>query len=119
MYSFTDRLKTVGILIATVALLVLSLIAYDKLTICIENIGLVSKKTVDLPVISEDHTKGFLEGETTVFVVDYNSVKYTLPSVSTDYVRTYHVGDMIPVKVMKYETGFIRLSVDLTAIGEI
>ena len=27
--------------------------------------------------------------------------------------------DMIPVKVVKYDTGYTRLSVDLTAIGEI
>ena len=27
--------------------------------------------------------------------------------------------DMIPVKVVKYESGYTRLSVDLTAIGEI
>lgn len=118
MYSFTNGLKTAGILVATITLMVLSLIVFDKLTVCIENIGLVSEQAVDLPIISEDHTKGFLEGEMTVFVVEYNHIKYTLSSVSTDYVRTYYVGDMIPVKVMKYETGFIRLSVNMTAVSQ-
>lgn len=28
------------------------------------------------------------------------------------------MGDMIPVKVMKYETGFIRLSVNMTAMSQ-
>lgn len=117
MYGFTGFLKTIGILLAAVSALFLSVIGLNKLTLCIEDVGAVSKETITLPIIDEDYTRVYLGGEQTVFVVDYDGIKYTLPSVPTDYVRTYHVNDMIPVKVMKYESGFTRLSVDMTAIG--
>lgn len=119
MYDFTKFLKAIGIMIAAVSIIILFLIALDKITIYVEDVGVVPKETVNLTIIDEDYIRRYLGGEETIFVVDYDGVKYTLPSVSTDCVRTYHVDDMIPVKVVKYDTGYTRLSVDLTAIGEI
>ena len=119
MYDFTKFLKAIGIMIAAVSIIILFLIALDKITIYVEDVGVVSKETVNLTIIDEDYIRRYLGGEETIFVVDYDGVKYTLPSVSTDCVRTYHVDDMIPVKVVKYDTGYTRLSVDLTAIEEI
>lgn len=117
MYGFTGFLKTVGILLAAVSAMFLSVVGLNKLTLCIEDVGAVSKETIAVPIVDEDHTRRYLGGDETVFVVDYDGIKYTLPSVSTGYVRTYHVDDMIPVKVVKYESGYIRISVDMTAIG--
>lgn len=117
MYDFTRFLKIVGMIIAAISIIILFLIALDKITIYVEDVGVVSKETVNLTIIDEDYIRRYLGGEETIFVVDYDGVKYTLPSVSTGYVRTYHVDDMIPVKVVKYESGYTRLSVDLTAIG--
>ena len=119
MYDFTKFLKAIGIMIAAVSIIILFIIALDKITIYVEDVGVFSKETVNLTIIDEDYIRRYLGGEETIFVVDYDGVKYTLPSVSTDCVRTYHVDDMIPVKVVKYDTGYTRLSVDLTAIGEI
>lgn len=117
MYGFTGFLKTVGILLAAVSAMFLSVVGLNKLTLCIEDVGAVSKETIAVPIVDEDHTRRYLGGDETVFVVDYDGIKYTLPSVSTGYVRTYHVDDMIPVKVVKYESGYTRISVDMTAIG--
>lgn len=119
MYDFTKFLKAIGMIIAAISIMILSLIAFDKIAIYAEDVGAVSKETINLTIIDEDYVRRYLGGEETIFVVDYDGVKYTLPSVSTGYVRTYHVDDMIPVKVVKYDTGYTRLSVDLTAIGEI
>lgn len=117
MYGFTGFLKTVGILLAAVSAMFLSVVGLNKLTLCIEDVGAISKETLALPITDEDYTRVYLGGDQTVFVVDYDGIKYTLPSVSTGYVRTYHIGDTIPVKVVKYESGYTRLSVDMTAIG--
>lgn len=118
MYDFTKFLKAIGMIIAAISIMILSLIAFDKIAIYAEDVGAVSKETINLTIIDEDYVRRYLGGEETIFVVDYDGVKYTLPSVSTGYVRTYHVDDMIPVKVVKYESGYTRLSVDMSAVSQ-
>ena len=118
MYDFTKFLKAIGMIIAAISIMILSLIALDKIAIYAEDVGAVSKETINLTIIDEDYVRRYLGGEETIFVVDYDGVKYTLPSVSTGYVRTYHVDDMIPVKVVKCESGYTRLSVDMSAVSQ-
>lgn len=121
MYYFTRFLKTIGILLAAASAmalaLFLSVIILDKLALCIEDVCAVSKETIVLPIMDEDYTRVYLGSEQAVFVVNYDGTKYTLPSVPANCVRTYHTGDTIPVKVIEYESGYISLSVDMTAIA--
>lgn len=117
MYNSFRFLKTIGMIITLLIIMTLALIGSEKLMACMKDIGAVSKQTVNLPIIDEDYTRTHLGAESTVFVVDYYGVKYTLPFVPTNRVRTYHAGDAIPVKVIEYESGVIRLSVDIDAIG--
>ena len=76
----------------------------------------VSEQTLNLPIISAEHYRAFMDTEKTVFVVEYNNIKYTLPPIHTGNVRTFYVDDTIPVKVIKYESGRINLSVNLAAV---
>lgn len=55
MYNFTRFLKIVGMMIAAISIMILSLIALDKITIYAEHVGAVSKQTVNLTIIDEDY----------------------------------------------------------------
>lgn len=63
MYDFTKFLKAIGIMIAAVSIIILFLIALDKITIYVEDVGVVSKETVNLTIIDEDYIRRYLGGE--------------------------------------------------------
>lgn len=120
MFDFTDILKAIGKIFAAIILVsilvTLILSGYIVIVGHIENLDLVCEQTLELPITGEEVSVDYRSGQQTSFIVLYNDTEYTLPPVITYYVRTYHSGDKIPVKIKEYNYGRLDIHVDTLAI---
>ena len=120
MFDFTDILKAIGKILAAIILVsilvTLILSGYIVIVGHIENLDLVCEQTLELPITGEEVSVDSRSGQQTSFIVLYNDTEYTLPPVITYYVRTYHSGDKIPVKIKEYNYGRLDIHVDTLAI---
>lgn len=109
-------LKAIGTIFAASILAALLLCGYIVTVGHIENLDLVCEQTLELPITGEEVPVDSRSGQQTSFVVLYNDTEYTLPPVTTSYVRPYHSGDKIPVKIKEYNYGGLDIHVDTLAI---
>ena len=113
---FQIRRKIFAAIILVSILVTLILSGYIVIVGHIENLDLVCEQTLELPITGEEVSVDSRSGQQTSFIVLYNDTEYTLPPVITYYVRTYHSGDKIHVKIKEYNYGRLDIHVDTLAI---
>lgn len=120
MFDKLDKLKVLGYylhsrrkdILALFSLLLCLVILHIWLPYYFEQVVPQEVEYCEMQIISVEHG-AYSNHEYTIFTVEQEQGKfYTLPKVSTNTVRTYNIGDTLPVILL--ENGTIK--VDINAI---
>lgn len=76
----------------------------------------VSKEHCEMQILRVEHSVDSDKDYTIFTVQSQENTQYTLPSVSTTYVREYQIGDSLPVILFTHHDGTYSIKTDVATI---
>lgn len=99
---FSDVFKVIGIVLLIVAFI----LGVWFLAFLIDQSNITSKQETEGIIVAVDFVDTRYSSSHSIFTVELDdSTTYTLPSISTNMVREYYVGDTLPIVINTYKDG--------------
>lgn len=99
---FSDLFKVIGIVLLIVAFI----LGVWFLAFVIDQSNITSKQETEGTIVAVDFVDTRYSSNHSIFTVELDdSTTYTLPSISTNIVRKYYVGDALPITINTYKDG--------------